>query len=271
MSLHSLQLQIAMRGAALLAPGGIMAYSTCTFNPLENEAVVAELLVRCKGSVELVDTSKMLPGLKRNPGLSTWSVVDPGSCNLKQAGGGVRVYKTYADSQAPSVPRGLRKRFRPTMWPSAEKSQGLPLHHCFRMLPHHQDTGAFFIALLRKVKPALPSGAGGGGADAGDREEEEEEEDGVDEGADCIPGVQQQQQQQSKKSKSKESKAAVESLIDRKSEAGRMYLPLQESIRSTISDMFGLDGAFKSQWGCLFVRSLTGAGGGVSFIDPELR
>ena len=44
--LHSIQLQIALRAAALLKEGGLMAYSTCSFNPIENEAVIAELLTR---------------------------------------------------------------------------------------------------------------------------------------------------------------------------------------------------------------------------------
>ena len=51
---HPLQLQIAMRGAALLKVGGIMCYSTCSLNPIENEAVVAELLRRSAGSLELI-------------------------------------------------------------------------------------------------------------------------------------------------------------------------------------------------------------------------
>jgi 16S rRNA C967 or C1407 C5-methylase (RsmB/RsmF family) len=42
--LHSLQLQIAVRAASLLKRGGVMAYSTCSMNPLEDEAVVAALL-----------------------------------------------------------------------------------------------------------------------------------------------------------------------------------------------------------------------------------
>eukprot|EP00960_Hanusia_phi_P013712 402581-Hanusia_phi.AAC.1 len=42
--IHRLQVQIAMRGLALLKVGGLMAYSTCSFNPIEDEAVVADLL-----------------------------------------------------------------------------------------------------------------------------------------------------------------------------------------------------------------------------------
>ncbi len=53
-----------------------MVYSTCTFNPIEDEAVVAELLLRCKGALELLDVSGDLPNLKRLPGLKTWRVKD---------------------------------------------------------------------------------------------------------------------------------------------------------------------------------------------------
>lgn len=42
-----------------------MVYSTCTFNPIEDEAVVSELLVACKGALQLVDVSGHLPNLKR--------------------------------------------------------------------------------------------------------------------------------------------------------------------------------------------------------------
>ena len=49
-----------------------MAYSTCSLNPLENESVVAELLRRTRGAVELVDASGMLPEMARSPGLHDW-------------------------------------------------------------------------------------------------------------------------------------------------------------------------------------------------------
>ena len=44
--LHSLQLEIAAHAARLLKVGGRLVYSTCSLNPLEDEAVVAALLRR---------------------------------------------------------------------------------------------------------------------------------------------------------------------------------------------------------------------------------
>jgi len=39
------QNRILEAAAGLVRPGGTLAYSTCTFNPLENEAVIARFLV----------------------------------------------------------------------------------------------------------------------------------------------------------------------------------------------------------------------------------
>ena len=43
-SLHKLQIQILKKGINLLKEGGIISYSTCSLNPIENEAVVAEIM-----------------------------------------------------------------------------------------------------------------------------------------------------------------------------------------------------------------------------------
>lgn len=39
-------------------------YSTCSLNPLEDEAVIQRLLIEADGSLQLVDVSSQLPGLK---------------------------------------------------------------------------------------------------------------------------------------------------------------------------------------------------------------
>ncbi|CAI5463911.1 unnamed protein product [Closterium sp. Yama58-4] len=74
--LHALQIKIAMRAVALLRVGGRLVYSTCSLNPLENEAVVAQILRESNGCMRLVDCSNMLPNLKRSPGLKSWKVKD---------------------------------------------------------------------------------------------------------------------------------------------------------------------------------------------------
>lgn len=76
LTLHPTQIDLGLRAAALLRDGGdsSMTYSTCSLNPVENEAVVAELLRRADGALELMDCSKMLPGLITRPGVTSWNV-----------------------------------------------------------------------------------------------------------------------------------------------------------------------------------------------------
>ena len=57
-----------------LKPGARMVYSTCSFNPAENESVIAAALNTRPGLFSLVDVSDHLPKLKRRPGLSQWKV-----------------------------------------------------------------------------------------------------------------------------------------------------------------------------------------------------
>ena len=74
--LHTLQLEIATHAARLLKVGGRLVYSTCSLNPLEDEAVVAALLRRSRGALRLADVSAQLPGLARRPGMRAWRVGD---------------------------------------------------------------------------------------------------------------------------------------------------------------------------------------------------
>jgi len=52
-----------------------MVYSTCSLNPVENEAVVYNLLLKFKDQLELVDARDKLPGLKTLKGLLTWNLM----------------------------------------------------------------------------------------------------------------------------------------------------------------------------------------------------
>lgn len=71
-ALHPLQLAIALRGAQSTKVGGYLCYSTCSMNPVENEAVVAELLRSSEGSLELVERRSSLENLVSRPGMTSW-------------------------------------------------------------------------------------------------------------------------------------------------------------------------------------------------------
>eukprot|EP01027_Heterolobosea_sp_BB2_P017115 GEZU01024276.1.p1 GENE.GEZU01024276.1~~GEZU01024276.1.p1 ORF type:complete len:485 (-),score=160.10 GEZU01024276.1:193-1647(-) len=136
--LHRTQLDIAIRAFHLLKDGGRLVYSTCSLNPIEDEAVVAEILRRTKGALRLVDTSNDYPNLKRQPGLTTWIAMD------KQG----NVFKTLAETEG----KTKSTKFVASMFPpTPEEAAEMHLERCMRLLPHSQDTGGFFVAVFEKV------------------------------------------------------------------------------------------------------------------------
>lgn len=200
--IHRLQKNILRRGVELLKPGGRIVYSTCSMNPVENEAVVADALRHFgPDTLELIDVSDQLPLLKRRPGLTTWRVKDtasnfgepapiaqdetgtPPEATREQvvegetndaeehvavaegaldAADGVqestesgRWFDVFSD-----VPARRRKRVVESLFPpSAEEiaTGRFPLSRCLRLVPHDQDTGAFFVAVLEKKGSAQAS------------------------------------------------------------------------------------------------------------------
>lgn len=72
-------MDILERGFKLLKKDGRIVYSTCSFNPLENEAVVAAALARHIKQIWLVDVSKdVSKNLKYRHGLINWKVFHKG-------------------------------------------------------------------------------------------------------------------------------------------------------------------------------------------------
>lgn len=139
--LHSLQIKIAKRAAQILKVGGRMVYSTCSFNPVENEAVVMSLMKATNGALRLVDVSNELPKLKRSNGLRDWQVWGKSNCRLNS------VEEAHEKNE---------KVVASSMFPDKEFLDTIPIENCLRILPHHSDTGGFFVAVFDKVRELDP-------------------------------------------------------------------------------------------------------------------
>ncbi|UCG13332.1 MAG: RsmB/NOP family class I SAM-dependent RNA methyltransferase [Deltaproteobacteria bacterium] len=68
--LPSLQRELLLRAFDLLAPNGILVYSTCTYNPDENESVVQCLLDNRPASIEPISLD-----IPHAPGLERWQEI----------------------------------------------------------------------------------------------------------------------------------------------------------------------------------------------------
>ena len=66
-NLPHVQRQLLLRGFDLLAPGGVLLYATCTYNPAENEAVIQALLEARPATLEPITLN-----LPHASGLTSW-------------------------------------------------------------------------------------------------------------------------------------------------------------------------------------------------------
>ena len=142
-SLFKLQVDIAHRAAQLLRPGGRMVYSTCSLDPIENEAVVCEILQKCPW-LELVkiDSKRLFPGLICHEGISDWPILDEMSRVVEWEG------------QIPKLP-GLSEVM---LNPNQRGLESPDLSSTIRVHQHDNNTGGFYVALFEHVAERTPEG-----------------------------------------------------------------------------------------------------------------
>ena len=137
-TMFQLQVDIASRGAQLLRPGGTMVYSTCSIDPVENEAVIAELIRKCPW-MEVIDIDESkVESLAWHQGLTTWSPLDE---------------QGVVPDDPQSVPF-----FDERYLPPKEQTLLDALPKTRRLYPQDNNTGGFYVALLRHSKDATPEG-----------------------------------------------------------------------------------------------------------------
>lgn len=154
----------------LLPPGGTVVCSTCSLNPLENEAVVASVIEDVGGveAMEIVPlpnrlAEKCLPW----QGLSTWMVPSPrfgkkakGLSKDDEAATVGTMYERFDD--VPEEQKGNGKSsgkgcyLCPSMFPPSNDAGfelAKQLNHCGRFLLNDMlDSGGFFVACIQRLQ-----------------------------------------------------------------------------------------------------------------------
>ena len=162
MSLHRLQRRILRRGLELLRPRGTLVYSTCSLNPLEDEAVVASVINDVGGidAVEIVPLPTWLVQKCQSlNGLDTWLVPHP---QFGKKGMG-EMYQSFDDVPMEHQGGGTKEKgdkkkkggqISRTMFPpTTNDSLTTQLRNCGRFIPNNSlDSGGFFVACLRRLK-----------------------------------------------------------------------------------------------------------------------
>ena len=124
-TLHKLQLELLTRAISLTKPGGRIVYSTCSLDPIENEAVVAEIL-RKFDYLSLIPTSKLIGKVPGRKGITEWP-------NLNDEGS-ISDWKQVESSMHPPSENEIKKQ----------------LPKCLRIWNDDVDAGGFFVAVFSK-------------------------------------------------------------------------------------------------------------------------
>ena len=123
--LHKLQLELLVKAVNLTKPGGRIVYSTCSLDPVENEAVISEILKSDKG-ISLSSASKLLAKLPGRNGMTNWPQLDEK--------GDISKDTDSSDSMRPPIDNNIKEE----------------LKKCLRIWNDDVSAGGFFVAVLEK-------------------------------------------------------------------------------------------------------------------------
>jgi multisite-specific tRNA:(cytosine-C5)-methyltransferase len=151
--LHGLQLKILSRALELIKVGGVVCYSTCSLNPVEDEAVVAAaMLGLSKSSMKfelMAWPNILLPGFLHRPGIIDWKVAFYDHNNVVHDGddfGSLTFCVKPADAEEAGISDAVT-----TLWPP-KQLEHLQLDRCVRLFPQDNNTGGFFLVAIKRIK-----------------------------------------------------------------------------------------------------------------------
>ena len=97
----------------------------------------------------------MLPGFIRRPGVCDWKVAfyDQDGDEIEDKDDDIAKL-TFVDNYENALASGMSKHVsvKSTYWPKLSENKRMRLDRCTRLLPQDQDTGGFFLALIKRLK-----------------------------------------------------------------------------------------------------------------------
>ncbi|VTZ68228.1 methyltransferase, putative [Plasmodium chabaudi chabaudi] len=150
-NLFQLQVNILKRSIELVKEGGYVIYSTCSLNPIENEAVICEVfnMLSNSESLKLINfENELVKKLNYREGLTEWKLlIDDKWFNT---------YDEFIDYLKDIQPEKFKKVYEKIkngmFTPNKEFMDKINLKYVKRFFPHHYNAGGFFIALIEKCE-----------------------------------------------------------------------------------------------------------------------
>jgi len=151
---HFIQTQILDNAINQCKNDGFIIYSTCSINPIENEAVVCNILEKYKDKIELINCSKKLRDMKIKfrEGLIKWKVcVDfdkDKNYIWKEKYNDVKNNRNGLIKESMFHEIYTYKNNHPTAL--FKFTDPLNLRNCIRIYSHENNSDCFFIAVIHK-------------------------------------------------------------------------------------------------------------------------